>query len=77
VDRPAQELKAFTKTRDLAPGETENLIFEIPVSELRYWDEQGAGWKLENGGYTIKVGASSRDIRSSGDVEIGDSGTLQ
>lgn len=77
VDRPVQELKAFGKTRNLAPGETENLVFEIPVSELRYWDEQRAGWKLETGVYTIKAGASSRDIRSSGDVETGDSGTLQ
>jgi len=71
IDRPLQELKAFGKTRTLAPGETEQLRFDIPVADLRYWDEQSAGWKLEAGLYTIKSGASSRDIKSSRDIDIG------
>lgn len=70
IDRPVQELKAFGKTRKLAPGETETLVFNIPVSDLRYWDEQGAGWKLENGTYTVKAGSSSRDIKVTRDIEI-------
>lgn len=71
IDRPLQELKAFGKTRTLAPGETEQLHFDIPVADLRYWDEQSAGWKLEAGLYMIKSGASSRDIKSSRDIDIG------
>ncbi len=71
IDRPNQELKAFSKTRKLAPGETDNLTIAIPVADLRYWDEQAAGWKLETGLYTIKSGASSRDIKSFRDIEIG------
>jgi beta-glucosidase len=70
IDRPLQELKGFGKTGTLAPGASERLTFDIPVADLRYWDEKGAGWKLENGLYSIKAGASSRDIRSSKDVEI-------
>ncbi len=71
IDRPGQELKAFGKTRLLAPGETENLTFDIPAADLRYWDEDSAGWKLENGLYTIKSGSSSRDIKASKEVKIG------
>ena len=71
IDRPVQELKAFGKTRQLAPGETESLTLDIPLADLSYWDEGSNGWKLENGLYTVKAGASSRDIRASKDVEIG------
>lgn len=35
IDRPVQELKAFGKTRKLAPGETETMTFKIPVSDLK------------------------------------------
>ena len=70
IDRPKQELKAFHKTRLLAPGETAQLSLQIPIADLRYWDEQSKGWKLESGSYTVHAGASSRDIRMSRDVEI-------
>ena len=70
IDRPEQELKAFHKTKNLEPGETETLSLSFPVSDLRYWDETSSGWKLETGSYTIKVGTSSRDIKLSESVEI-------
>lgn len=63
IDRPNQELKAFAKTRNLEPGEVQDVVFRIPVSALRYWDEAQSGWALEKGLYAIKSGASSRDIR--------------
>jgi len=70
VDRPVRELKAFTKTRTLQPGETAEVAFRIPVSELRYWDEADSAWKLEAGRYAIQVGASSRDIRQVVEIEL-------
>ena len=39
IDRPLQELKAFTKTTALEPGATEVVQLVIPVSDIRYWDE--------------------------------------
>jgi beta-glucosidase len=71
IDRPVQELKAFAKTRQLSPGETASITLRIPVADLSYWDEAGKGWKLEPGTYSVQCGASSRDIQSSGEVEIG------
>lgn len=70
IDRPEQELKAFVKTGDIKPGETENLTLMIPVSELSYWDEENAGWALEKGTYKIRLAASSRNIRQEEDIEL-------
>ena len=70
IDRPVQELKAFAKTPNLESGEEVEMVLYIPVSELRYWDEEKSGWTLEKGGYTIQTGTSSRDIRVLKEIEI-------
>ncbi len=70
IDRPVQELKTFVKTPLLAPGASATLYLQIPVSELWYWNEQGAAWKLEKGGYVVKAGASSRDIKVSREIQL-------
>lgn len=70
IDRPVQELRAFTKTMLLEPEAVDSISIRIPVKELRYWDEQANGWTLEKGGYLIKAGASSRDIRKKQAIEL-------
>ncbi len=70
IDRPLQELKAFTKTRSLEPEAVDSLWLRIPVKELQYWDENKNDWTLEKGKYNVRVGASSRDIRQSAEVEV-------
>ena len=70
IDRPLQELKAFTKTTALDPGATEEIQIIIPVSDIRYWDETKNDWALEKGGYTIKLGSSSRDIRQVYEIKL-------
>ena len=37
VTRPVKELKRFTRVT-LKPGEKKNVTFELPVSELAFWD---------------------------------------
>ncbi|MEJ2163278.1 MAG: glycoside hydrolase family 3 C-terminal domain-containing protein, partial [Robiginitalea sp.] len=70
VDRPVRELKAFGKTRLLQPGETEELLFRIPVADLRYWDEAASRWQLEPGSYRLEAGASSRDLRQTLEISL-------
>jgi beta-glucosidase len=70
IDRPLKELRTFTKTKSLKPDEATTVSFQIPISELSYWSEEASQWSLEKGFYSIQVGASSRDIRLSMDVEI-------
>lgn len=71
IDRPVKELKSFLKTQNLQPGEATTVNFSIPISNLSYWSEDIGSWKLEKGTYAIQTGASSRDIRLTQTIEIG------
>jgi len=70
IDRAPQELKAFAKTPLLQAGESTTVSMQIPVSDLSYWDENAAGWTLEEGSYTIHAASSSRDIRLSSELGL-------
>ncbi len=69
VEWPAKELKAFSRVT-LAAGETKTVSLEVPVAELRYWDEATNGWQLENGRIEVLVGGSSADMPLMTAVEI-------
>jgi beta-glucosidase len=61
--RPVLELKGFAKTRTLPPGESETLTFTLVPRDLAWFDEASSSWRTEAGTYTVKIGASSADIR--------------
>jgi beta-glucosidase len=63
VPRPEQELAAFDVV-SLAPGETGALRFRLGRRALSFWDETAADWRAEPGAFEVRVGASSRDIRT-------------
>ena len=63
LNKPSEELKGFAKTRLLKPGEIQTVSFEITAKELASFDEVSSSWIAEAGKYTVKVGASSKDIR--------------
>ncbi|MBR2237828.1 MAG: glycoside hydrolase family 3 C-terminal domain-containing protein [Prevotella sp.] len=71
LQKPAQELKAFAKTRELQPGESQTLTMEIPVRMLASFDEQGSQWLTEAGDYTFRIGSSSRDIKATATAKVG------
>ena len=71
IKKPAQELKAFAKTRELQPGEQQVLSMTIPVRMLASFDEAGSQWLTEAGQYTFRIGASSRDIRCTTTAKVG------
>ena len=70
LEKPSQELKAFAKTRELQPGESQVLTMTIPVRDLASFDEAGSQWLTEAGTYTFNIGASSRDIAVSAQLKI-------
>jgi beta-glucosidase len=63
LPKPALELRAFGKTKLLRPGESETLSFTLQPRDLASFDEKSSSWVAEPGTYTVKVGASSEDIR--------------
>lgn len=65
LPKPALELRGFAKTRLLKPGETERLTFTLTPRDLASFDAASSAWVAEAGSYTVKVGASSEDIRQS------------
>ena len=52
----------------LAPGESKTLSFIMSPQELGHYTE--AGWEILPGKYSIKIGASSQDIRLASDIEL-------
>lgn len=67
VERAVRDLKGFDKIA-LSPGETKSVTIAVPMEELRYWDIHASQWVSEGIVYRIDIGASSRDIRLSGEA---------
>ena len=70
LEKPAQELKSFAKTRELQPGESQTLTMTIPVRDLASFDEANSQWLTEAGTYTFRIGASSRDIKATASIKL-------
>ena len=63
LEKPAIELKAFGKTKELKQNQRELLQFDLNAKDLASFDAEKNAWVLEKGTYTVKVGASSEDIK--------------
>lgn len=68
LGRPARELAAFAKTACIAPGQTEELTFDIACADFATYDDSGATAHrfcrvLEAGEYVLYVGTDVRSAR--------------
>ena len=70
LEKPARELKAFGKTKSLAPGESQTLSFSVPAYDLASFNEAASRWETASGAYTVHFGASVEDIRATGSFKI-------
>lgn len=69
VEKADKELKGYAKV-SLEAGESKTVSVTIYKKDLGYYDEQRRDWIIDPGKYQILVGASSRDIKLSGKVEL-------
>ena len=70
IEKPVQELKAFAKTRELKPGESQTLTMTIDRRDLTSFDEAGSQWLGEAGSYTFHIGNSSRNLPLSATLKL-------
>ncbi len=65
LGKPKYELAAFTKTKELAPNETEIICMEFSVKDMASYDDTGklckSAYVLEAGSYSFYVGNSVRN----------------
>lgn len=60
ADRPVRELKGFARIH-LEPRQTGTARFELPASDLAYYDAGAKRWVIDPGNYYVYVGCSSRE----------------
>jgi beta-glucosidase len=62
LTHPELVLHAFVKVRDLAPGESKEVVLKLDKYAVSYWEERIARWVVERGEYGVSVGPSSADL---------------
>ncbi len=70
TDKPAEELKAFAKTSLLKPGQTEKVSFTITPADVASYNTDASSWIADAGTYTVKIGASSLNIKQSAGFKL-------
>lgn len=70
LDKPFQELIAFSKTKELQPGEGTLVTMTFDAADMASYDSEHASWILEKGKYIIRAGNSSRDTKAVGTVSV-------
>jgi beta-glucosidase len=70
LDKPSEELRAFGKTNLLQPGQSQTMTFTIDARDLSSYDTKSASWIAEGGKYTVKIGASSVNFKSTASFQL-------
>ncbi|HEY9543648.1 glycoside hydrolase family 3 C-terminal domain-containing protein [Prevotella sp.] len=71
-EKPAKELKAFAKTRELKPGESQTLKMTVEKRLLASFDEAGNQWKADAGTYTFLFGDNVESIKGKATLKLGE-----
>jgi len=69
VLRPTKELKAFKKV-SVKVGKIEDVVLDIAVKDLSYYDEEVHGFVVDPGNFILSVGSSSGDIRLKKELRV-------
>lgn len=70
ANKPAQELRAYAKTKLLAPGERQTVELRVKATDLASYNTAKETWQTTAGNYLFRLGASSADIKSTASVKV-------
>lgn len=70
LDKPYQELAGYGKSRELLPGESQEVTVTFETESMASYCTQCASWVMEAGTYYIRVGNSSRSTHIAGAVVL-------
>ena len=81
LGKPEKVLAGFAKTKELEPGESQEISFEIPFYTFASYDETGilgtpSAYVLEEGEYIVWTGSSVREVKEAGRFAISNVQTL-
>ena len=65
LPKPACELKAFAKTRELKPGESQTLTMSVRNYDIASFNEADSAWEAPAGVYAVRFASSVEDVRAS------------
>lgn len=68
---PVQWLAGFAKI-ELEPGEERRVTLHLDETAFRKWDARLHCWRVYPGEYEVRVASSSRDIRLTASIAVGD-----
>ncbi|MEZ4895785.1 MAG: glycoside hydrolase family 3 N-terminal domain-containing protein [Saprospiraceae bacterium] len=77
LEKPARVLVDFSKTKLLAPGESETLTFTLEPRDLCSFDEAASAWIAEAGTYGIHVGSSSTKTPLNAEFQLAANQTVE
>lgn len=75
LGKPVMSLAGFAKTKELMPGEEQELTITVPLYMIASYDETGvsgfaSSYVLEKGTYHIYAGSSVRDVEEAGSFAL-------
>ena len=71
LEKPHQELVAFARTPELAPGASCRVSLSFNLARFSSYDEAAAAFVLEKGDYLVRVGNGSRSTHVAGVLRLG------
>ncbi|EJU05621.1 putative beta-glucosidase from glycoside hydrolase family GH3 [Dacryopinax primogenitus] len=70
LTQPQQQLRAFGKAKDLAPGASTTIALKLSKYAVSYYDDGIAAWRVDKGEYGVLVGQSSVDLPLKGRFKL-------